>query len=73
MCRSDLTTGVISVAAGLDHCLALRSNGTVTAWGNDSFGACDVPLNLTNVVAISAGWSQSPGFAFGRNGGGLGF
>lgn len=31
-------TGIVSVATGQDHSLALRSDGTVWAWGNDKWG-----------------------------------
>lgn len=45
-------SNVIAIAAAQDHTLALRSNGTVVAWGN---GAANVPANLSNVVAVAAG------------------
>ena len=35
--------------------MALRADGTVSAWGDDSYGQTDVPPGLTNVVAIAAG------------------
>jgi alpha-tubulin suppressor-like RCC1 family protein len=50
-------TNVVAVAAGLDHLLALREDGTVVAWGKDSgYGETHVPSGLSNVIAISAGW-----------------
>ena len=49
----------VAVAAGSFHSLALRSNGTVVAWGDNDFGECDVPAGLTNVKAISAGAGYS--------------
>ena len=50
-------TNVVAVAGGLDHALALRDDGTVVGWGDDSgYGETVVPAGLTNVVAISAGW-----------------
>ena len=39
--------------------LALRSDGTVAAWGDNSYGQTNVPVNLTNAVAISAGASHN--------------
>ncbi len=57
----------IAVAAGRDHSLALTTNGTVVGWGinsnyfnsdpsqNEYFGQADIPLGLSNVVAIAAG------------------
>ncbi len=48
--------GVIALAQGSSSsfCLALRSNGTVVAWGNNS-SATNVPAGLTNVVSVAAG------------------
>jgi alpha-tubulin suppressor-like RCC1 family protein len=52
-------SNVVSIAAGVRHSLALYGDGTVVAWGDDSFGQRDVPPNLTNVAAIAAGYSHS--------------
>jgi RHS repeat-associated protein len=66
-------TGVTAVSAGGTHSLALLSNGTVKAWGNNEFGqlgdgiaglgtSSNVPVsvkNLTGVTAISAGGAYS--------------
>src|SRR5438067_2617559 len=46
---------VIAISSSLDHTLALRSDGTVVAWGFDFDGQCDVPAGLNNVVAVAAG------------------
>ncbi|HWX18790.1 MAG TPA: immunoglobulin domain-containing protein [Candidatus Binatia bacterium] len=45
------------VTGGLDiaHCLALKSDHTVVAWGNNAQGENSIPPGLTNVIAISAG------------------
>jgi alpha-tubulin suppressor-like RCC1 family protein len=60
---TDLT-GVIAVAAGYYHSLALKSDGTVVAWGvsvpsssynSYNYGQTNVPAELANVVAIAAG------------------
>ncbi len=55
-------TNASTIAAGGYHTLALKSDGTVVAWGagtNTSggynYGQAIVPANATNVVAISAG------------------
>jgi len=44
-----------SIAIGFYHSVALKSDGTVTAWGYDYYGQTDVPAGLTGVTAVSAG------------------
>ena len=67
---SGLTSGVIAVCAGANHSLALKSDGTVWAWGyngNGQLGLGDttrrlIPVQistLSNVVAIAAGANHS--------------
>ncbi len=41
------------------HCLALKADGTVTAWGRNDEGQCDVPPGLNNVVSVAAGNAAS--------------
>jgi hypothetical protein len=48
-------TNVVSVAAGEDHALALRADGTVVAWNSAGVLQTDTPPSLTNVVMIAAG------------------
>ncbi len=48
-------TNAIAIAAGGWHDVALRSDGTVVAWGDDTFGQTDLPDGLTNVIAIASG------------------
>jgi hypothetical protein len=50
---------VQAIAAHSDHSLALLTNGTVAAWGDNKFGESTVPANLSNVVAIAAGYLHS--------------
>lgn len=50
---------VTAVAAGEEHCLALKSDGKVTAWGFDYYGQTTVPAELSNVKAIAAGEDHS--------------
>ena len=45
----------VAVAAGWQHSVALRNDGTVAAWGSNSRGQLDVPENLTGAVQIAAG------------------
>jgi len=62
--------GVVSIAAGLYHGLALKTNGTVWAWGANGGGQIgngttvntNIPTavtTLSNVIAIAAGGSNS--------------
>ena len=55
---SDLK-GVVSIAAGDYHALALKADGSVVAWGDNSFASAEVPSGLSNVVAIAAGGFHS--------------
>jgi alpha-tubulin suppressor-like RCC1 family protein len=59
-------SNVVAVACGWFHCLALKNDGTVVAWGTStnptdftkdqvSYGQRNVPAGLSNVVAIAAG------------------
>jgi hypothetical protein len=50
---------VVAIAAGEYHSLAVRADGTVVAWGDDSGGQCDVPAGLSNVVAVAGGGTHS--------------
>ncbi len=63
-------TNPASLSAGGFFSLALMSNGTVMAWGQNNYGQCGngsdtncllpVPvLGLTNVAAISGGWEAT--------------
>jgi RHS repeat-associated protein len=63
-------TGVIAIAAGFGHSLALRSDGTVWAWGLNAYGQLgdgsttdsDGPVEvsgLTGVTAIASGENHS--------------
>ncbi|MGA2281817.1 MAG: hypothetical protein ABSG80_16120 [Verrucomicrobiota bacterium] len=48
-------TNVTAIAAGLNYYLALRADGTVIAWGDNTYGETNVPATVTNVTAIAAG------------------
>lgn len=47
------------IAAGWFHSLALKPDGTVQAWGDNSKGQISVPAGLSGVVAVAAGGNQS--------------
>jgi alpha-tubulin suppressor-like RCC1 family protein len=53
--QADGLSNIVAIAAGSYRTLALRSDGTVFACGNIAVP----PDNLTNAVAISAGWGQN--------------
>ncbi len=49
-------SGVVAVAAGSGHILALKIDGSVVAWGDNSNGQMNVPLAAqSGVMAIAAG------------------
>jgi hypothetical protein len=51
---------LVGVAAGFGHCLALDREGRVFAWGDNTSGQCNVPVEATrDVVKISAGGNLS--------------
>ena len=43
----------------MSHNLALKKDGTVCAWGDNYKGQTNVPMGLTNVIAIAAGTYHS--------------
>ena len=50
---------VIAIAGGNSHSLALKDNGKVIVWGDNSRGQTNIPGGLSNVVAIAAGHDHS--------------
>jgi len=54
MVPANLTNAVL-VAGGWLHSLALKANGTLEGWGNDSLGQLDFPAG-TNYQAIACGY-----------------
>lgn len=53
---------IVSIATGEGHGLALRSNGTIEAWGCEgsrAFGQCDVPLPNDDFTAVAASQTHS--------------
>lgn len=51
--------GVIAIAGGPQHCLLLRNDGTVVAFGRDLSPQSHVPAGLDDVIAIAAGEAHS--------------
>ena len=50
-------SGVIAIATGAGHTLALKNDGSVVAWGWNGYGQTDVPVAAqSGVTAIAAGW-----------------
>ena len=52
-------TNVIALAAGDTHCVGLKADGTVVAWGSGSAGQTNIPIGLTNAVSVAAGSTHS--------------
>src|SRR5271157_5460294 len=55
----DGLTNAVCVAGGAYHAVALRADGTVTAWNDLLPGQTNRPPGLTNVVAVGAGFHDS--------------
>jgi len=73
----DAREGIVAIAAGYLHTVALKNDGTVVAWGNNSGGQATVPAGLTGVTAIAAGGTHTVALkndgtvvAWGNNSGG---
>ena len=52
-------SNVAAIAVGTYHNVAVRSDGTVFAWGRNTGGQTNVPATATNVIAVAAGDSHS--------------
>lgn len=51
--------GIAEIASGYRHVVALKTDGTVVAWGANDWGQASVPEGLTDVVAVWAGSAHS--------------
>lgn len=49
-------TNIIQISGDSAWSMALRSNGTLVTWGNNSTGQGTPPVNATNVTQMFAGW-----------------
>jgi hypothetical protein len=52
-------TNAIGIAQADSHGAALLRDGTVTCWGDNNRGQCNVPADLQNVVQVSAGGNKT--------------
>jgi len=52
-------TRFTAIAAGGGHSLALKADGAIVAWGDNSAGQSMVPGDLGGVIAIAGGGNQS--------------
>jgi alpha-tubulin suppressor-like RCC1 family protein len=52
-------TNIVSVSCGAEHTLALRSDGTMIAWGFNLRGQTSPPPSAVDLISISAGADHS--------------
>jgi hypothetical protein len=51
----DLSAGFQALAAGRFHSLGIKVDGAVVAWGDNSYGQCNLPSPNADFVAVAAG------------------
>lgn len=52
---TDSLKKIKAISVYKDHVLALKYDGTVIGWGDNSYGQMNIPDSLNHVIAISAG------------------
>src|SRR5262245_15547371 len=52
---------LVAIAAGRSHSMALKSDGTIIAWGDNSYTQCKVPTPNGDFVAVAGGTRHSLG------------
>jgi alpha-tubulin suppressor-like RCC1 family protein len=55
MINGSVLNNVASIAASRELSLALTKDGEVKAWGNNRLSQLDIPHDVTNICAVSAG------------------
>ena len=45
----------MALTVGYEHCVALKEDGTLQAWGLNDYGQTNVPVGLSNVVSLAVG------------------
>ena len=50
----------MTISAGLEHSVGVKSDGTVVAVGKNDYGQCDVS-GWTDILAVSAGSNHTVG------------
>jgi alpha-tubulin suppressor-like RCC1 family protein len=48
-------SGLVEVAGGSAHAVAIRSDGSIACWGSNTSGQCNVPGGLTAATQVAAG------------------
>jgi alpha-tubulin suppressor-like RCC1 family protein len=52
-------TNATAIAGCSSHYLAVRNDGTIAAWGSNTYGESSVPAGITNAIAVSCGLQHS--------------
>ncbi len=52
---SQSMTNLVGIAAGYDHCVAIKADKSLLVLGSNFLGETNLPENLTNVVAVAGG------------------